>query len=436
VSNMELSVHFFLQLAFILVICRVVGLAAKKIGQPQVIGEMVAGVLMGPSLFGWLLPEAQRWIFPQESMSILYTVNQVGLVLYMFVIGLEFQVDLIQQRLRSAATVSLAGILAPLTLGGLLAWALHGDMGLFGSNVAAWQAMLFLGAAMSVTAFPVLSRIIHERGLTGTSLGTLALAAGSIDDAVAWCLLAIMLATFGGTAQVALTAIGGGVLYAAGVLLVGRPLLRRLSDRAERAGKVSGPVLAFTLILVLLGAWFTDTVGIHAVFGAFILGVAMPRGTFNRELRRMIEPVTLNVLLPLFFIYSGLNTKLGLVDTPLLWILTLVVILNACLGKGVACWLAARATGESQHESLGIGTLMNARGLMELILLTIGLSRGVITPTLFTMMVLMAIVTTLMASPLFELVYGRHRGASPAPATPVADGSYGFAGDLRLEIRD
>jgi Kef-type K+ transport system membrane component KefB len=185
VSNMELSVHFFFQLAFILVICRVVGLAAKKIGQPQVIGEMVAGVLMGPSLFGWLLPEAQRWIFPQESMSILYTVNQVGLVLYMFVIGLEFQVDLIQQRLRSAATVSLAGILAPLSLGGLLAWALHGDMGLFGSNVAAWQAMLFLGAAMSVTAFPVLSRIIHERGLTGTSLGTLALAAGSIDDAVA-----------------------------------------------------------------------------------------------------------------------------------------------------------------------------------------------------------------------------------------------------------
>jgi Kef-type K+ transport system membrane component KefB len=422
-SNMELSVHFFLQLAFILVMCRVVGLAAQKLGQPQVVGEMIAGVLMGPSLFGWLLPEMQRWVFPPESMSILYAVNQIGLVLYMFVIGLEFQVDLIQQRLRSAVAISLTGILAPLTLGGLLAWLLHGDMGLFGPNVATWQAMLFLGAAMSVTAFPVLSRILYERGLTGSALGTLALAAGSIDDAVAWCLLAVLLATFGSNAGVAVAAIGGGALYVAGVLLIGQPLLRRLGAHAERSRRVSGPMLAFVLILVMLGAWYTDTVGIHAVFGAFILGVAMPRGRFAHELRRMIEPVSVNVLLPLFFIYSGLNTRLGLVDTPFLWLLTLIVVLCACLGKGVACWLAARASGERQRESLALGTLMNARGLMELILLNIGLSRGVITPTLFTMMVLMAIVTTLIAAPLFELAYGRRhkRGAAVAPQ-PAVDG--------------
>jgi len=328
-------------------------------------------------------------------------------VLYMFTIGLEFNITLIKERFRSAVAVSLAGILAPLILGALLAWAAYHDMALFPRKVGLASAMLFLGAAMSVTAFPVLSRILHERGITGTAVGTLALAAGSIDDAIAWCLLAVMLATFGGMSSVALIAIGGGIGYTIVVLLIGRPLLRQLSARAERAGKISGPMLTAAIVLLLLSAWFTDTIGIHAVFGAFILGVAMPRGVVARDLRHMIEPVTLNVLLPLFFVYSGLNTRIGLVDTPFLWLITLVIILNATVGKFVACWLAARRVGESHQVSLGLGTLMNARGLIELILLNIGLSRGVITPTLFTMMVIMALVTTFMATPLFDLVYDR-----------------------------
>lgn len=410
-SNFDLSVRFFLQLAFILVVCRIVGLIARRVGQPQVVGEMIAGVVMGPSLFGLMLPEWQSYIFPKASMTILYAISQVGLVLYMFLIGTEFQVDMIRDRLRSAASVSLAGIVTPFILGSMLALMLLGDATYFTREVSRWEAMLFLGAAMSITAFPMLARILYERGLTGTSLGTLALAAGSMDDAAAWCILAIVLASFKGDATIATFAIGGGLLYAVAVLTVGRALLRRLGDRVERDGALRGSLLAFVLALVMLGAWFTDVIGIYAVFGAFIMGTAMPRGLFAKEIQKQLEPLTTNFLLPLFFVYSGLNTRLGLVDSAYLWGVTLLVLLAACFGKGVACWLAARLNGEENREALAIGTLMNARGLMELIILNIGLERGVITPTLFTIMVMMAIITTLIATPAFEFVYRRRGGA-------------------------
>jgi Kef-type K+ transport system membrane component KefB len=278
--------------------------------------------------------------------------------------------------------------------------------------------MLFLGASMSITAFPMLARIIYERGLTGTSLGTLALAAGSMDDAAAWCILAIVLASFKSDASIAAFAVGGGVLYAAFMLLVVKRLLRRLGPRVEREGAISGPVLASVLTLLMLCAWVTDAIGIYAVFGAFILGTAMPRGLFAREIQRHLEPLTTNFLLPLFFVYSGLNTRIGLVDTLRLWGVAIVILLVACLGKGVACWLAARLNGEENREALAIGTLMNARGLMELILLNIGLERGVITPTLFTIMVIMAIVTTLAATPVFNLVYRQRTRPSPIALEP------------------
>src|SRR5437588_3601507 len=225
-SNFELSIRFFFQLAFILATCRIVGLIAKRFGQPQVVGEMIAGVVMGPSLLGLLLPGLQAQIFPKASMTITYTVAQIGLVLYMFLIGVEFDVDLIRNRLRSAASVSAAGILTPFALGSMLALALVGDgSSYFTHDVSRWEAMLFLGAAMSITAFPMLARIIYERGLTGTSLGTLALAAGAIGDAGAWCVLAIVLASFGAGAGVAVKAIVGGTAYAIFVLTIGRKLL-------------------------------------------------------------------------------------------------------------------------------------------------------------------------------------------------------------------
>ncbi len=415
-SNSALSIQFFLQLAVILGVCRVVGLLARRIGQPQVVGEMIAGVLMGPSLFGLLWPEFQQQIFPKGApMSILYAVSQVGLVLYMFLIGVEFNTGLIRQRLRSAVSVSLAGILAPLLLGGLLALMLIGQPGFFADNVVSWQAMLFMGAAIAITAFPMLARIIFERGLTGTSLGTLALAAGSTDDAISWCILALVLAVFNQNPQIAIMAIGGGALYAIVVVAVVRPLLRPLGRRADQSGDISSGTLAFVLLLLMICAWITDVIGIYAIFGGFILGTAMPRGTFARQLEHKMEPLVTNFLLPLFFIYSGLNTSITLVNTWALWGIALLVLLAAILGKGIACWLAALLNGEPNREAMAIGSLMNARGLMELILLNIGLEHGIITPTLFTIMVLMAIVTTLMASPLFELLYGRHRAAEEAP---------------------
>jgi Kef-type K+ transport system membrane component KefB len=216
-------------------------------------------------------------------------------------------------------------------------------------------------------------------------------------------------------------AIGGGLAYAAATLFIAKPLLKRLETAAQQRNGVDGAMLGFILMLLMLGAWFTDYVGIYAVFGAFILGIAMPRGIVSRDLQRLLEPLTTNFLLPLFFIYSGLNTRLDLLFSPSLLLITLLVVIVACFGKGLACWAAARLSGENNREALAIGTLMNARGLMELILLNIGLQHGIITPTLFTIMVIMAVVTTLMASPVFEFVY--HRLAKPRIAValePVA----------------
>lgn len=421
----ELSVRFFIQLAVILSVIRLVGWLGKRIGQPQVVCEMIAGVLLGPSLFGLIAPDLQASLFPKESRAIMFTFAQVGLVLYMFLIGAEFDVELIRKRMRSAASVSLAGIAAPFALGCALTFMLFSNGTIFTPGVSLLEGMLFMGAAMSITAFPMLARIIYERGLSGTSLGTLALAAGSIDDATAWCVLAIVLASFSGDASIAMVAIGGGVLYAIGAMTIIRSLLKRyLAPLVERTGTMSGATLGAVLVLVMLGAWYTDKIGIYAVFGAFIMGAAMPRGRVTHELQRLIEPLTTNFMLPMFFIYSGLNTRIGLVSTPALWGITLVICLAACLGKGVACWGAARLNGEPNREAVAIGTLMNARGLMELIILNIGLERGIITPTLFTIMVIMAIVTTLMASPIFELVYGRTQ-QRPSRIPPVGELSIG-----------
>ena len=421
-SNFELSVLFFLQLAVILAVCRGVGWLARWLGQPQVVAEMIAGVMLGPSLFGWLWPEAQAWLFPPASKGILYAVSQVGLVLYMFLIGLEFDIDLIRNRWRSAASVSLSGILVPFVLGCGLGLLLLDNAGgsFFAPSVVSWEAMFFVGAAMSITAFPMLARIIYERGLSNTSLGTLALAAGSIDDAAAWCVLALVLASFKSDPMIAIAAIGGGLVYALGMLSLGRRALNPLGAWAERENGVSSTLLAMTLSCVMLGAWFTDRIGIYAVFGAFIMGAAMPRGRFAHDVQQQIQPLTTTFLLPLFFVYSGLNTRITLVDSAWLWGIALAVLLVACLGKGVACWAAARLSGEDNRSALGIGTLMNARGLMELIILNIGLERGIITPLLFTVMVIMAIVTTLMATPIFEWVYRRYPAASAVVDPAIA----------------
>lgn len=408
----ELSVRFFLQLAVILCVCRFVSWVATRAGQPPVVGEMIAGVLLGPSLFGLLAPQWQAMLFPPASKPILFSVAQIGLVLYMFVVGLEFRIDLVRDRMRSALTISASGILAPFAFGcGLAVWLLSRG-GFFTPGVSLWQAMPYLGAAMAITAFPMLARIIVERKLTGTGVGALSLAAGAIDDAAAWCVLALVLASFANDARIALYAIGGSVLLVAVVFTVGRRLLAAIDKRAGRSADDSRLMFGWVLVLLMLAAWYTDGIGIYAVFGAFVLGAAMPRGKFCDDIRHRIEPLATQLLLPLFFIYSGLNTRFDLVNDAGLWLVALAVLAAAVIGKAGACYLAARACGESHRDSMGVGALMNARGLMELIILNIGLERGLITPTLFTIMVLMAIATTLMATPMFNRVYYRSTAAA------------------------
>lgn len=405
----ELSIHFFAQMAVILLTARVVGwLAHKYLMQPQVVGEMIAGVILGPSLFGLIAPDLQALIFPKESQSVLYVLSQFAVGLYMFLVGLEFRVDHFRAQMKSAAAVSIAGMAAPFLLAICLTPWLMQQPGLFAERLTVAEATLFMGAAIALTAFPMLARIIKERGIAGTSLGTLSLSAGAFGDAVAWGVLAIVLASFGAGAQVAYLAIGGGIAFALFMLTAGKKLVAPLEPMTVKAGGVTPAILAFAMMAFMLSAFAMDAVGIHAVFGGFLLGCVMPRGKFADGVTKQLEPITVAILLPVFFTYSGLHTRLDLVADPWLLFVAFVILLVSIAGKFGACWLAARMTGQDNPTALGIGALMNARGLMELIIINIGLQKGIIGETLFSMLVLMAVVTTVMASPLFELVYGRH----------------------------
>jgi Kef-type K+ transport system membrane component KefB len=407
-TNVQLAVHFFFQLAVILVACRIVGLLAARLGQPQVVAEMITGVLLGPSLFGALAPQWQQAIFPwdpsqrtRDTQSYLFPASQLGLALYMFVVGIEFRPEVFSRYARTSVAVSLAGMVAPFFLGVLLAAGLYGRAPLFTDKVGFWEAALFLGASMCITAFPMLARIIHYKGLAGTRMGTVAIGAGAIDDVSAWCMLALVLASLEKNWNHAVWSIGGAV----GLVVLGwfaiRPLLQRWHSRfLGPDGSLSEAGLAMT-------TWYTDRLDLHAVFGAFLAGTWMPRGALADQVKAKVQPLAVTLLLPLFFTYSGLNTQILSLGSVQLWLVFLAVLLAAIAGKGLACWGAARLSGLSHPEAIGIGVLMNARGLMELIIINIGLQKGVITKELFAILVLMAIFTTLMASPLFDRLESR-----------------------------
>ncbi len=407
-SHAQLSVVFFIQMFVVLAACRVVGwMGSKYLHQPQVVGEMIAGVLLGPTLFGLLAPDWHQALFPKESITILYVGAQLGVGLYMFLVGLGFRTDQFKANAGAAAAVSISGMVAPFVVALLITPWLMTVPGLFSATATQFNATLFMGAAIAITAFPMLARIIHERGLSNSKLGTLSLSAGAIDDAGAWCVLAIVLASFGAGAGLAVKTIGGGIIFAAVLLLLGPRLLAPLGRKVEREGKLSPTTLSITLMAFMLSAFIADGIGLHAVFGGFLLGTVMPRGLFATELRKQIEPFAVVVLLPMFFTFSGLNTQLTMINSPELVLIALAVLAGSIVAKGGACYLAARLCGQDNRTALGIGALMNARGLMELIIINIGLQKGVIGTGLFSMLVLMAIVTTLMASPLFEWVYGK-----------------------------
>jgi Kef-type K+ transport system membrane component KefB len=420
-SNLDLAVHFFFQIAVILLACRVVGIVAAKFGQPQVVAEMITGVLLGPSLFGYILPEWQQAIFPwdktqqtRDSQSYLFPASQLGLALYMFIVGLEFRVDVIRKNFSCSVAVSLAGMITPFVLGAGLAYWLFYNSKLFPENTSLFEAMMFLGASMCITAFPMLARIIHFKGLAGTLMGTVAIGAGAIDDAAAWCLLAVVLASFDNDISRATWSIGGGIGFVGFAILVLKPTL----NYAQRwligsDGKMTEAGFVITLVCMSLGSWFTDKIQLHAVFGAFVVGAMIPRGAWQRDLIERIQPLTIALLLPLFFAYSGLNTRIDLLNSAYLWGICGLVLVAAIGGKGIACWLAARASGITNREALGIGALMNSRGLMELIIINVGLQRGIISVELFATLVVMAVITTLMASPIFDYLVESPFSAEP-----------------------
>jgi Kef-type K+ transport system membrane component KefB len=420
-TNPQLALHFFVQIVVILVGCQLVGYVAKRFGQPQVVAEMLAGVLLGPSLLGLFWPEWYTKLFPQESMKVLFPVSQLGIAAYMFVVGLEFRVDVVGRRLKSAATVSLAGMLMPCIMGAVLGWFFYHHTSFFPSRTTGLQAATFLGAALCITALPVLARIIHSKRLSGTVMATISLGAGAIGDAAAWCLLAVVLAGIDGDARHAVLTIAGGIGYVCLAVFLVKPLLARWARSMGPRKELSDREFVVCLMMMAAGSWFTEAIGLHSVFGAFVMGAVMPRGVISQALIERVQPLTVGLLLPLFFAYSGLNTQMGLLDSGYLWLMAALVLIVAIAGKGGACWLSARASGLTNRDALGIATLMNARGLTELIIINIGLQRGLITPALFTILVIMAVVTTLMTSPLFDwLIGGKRPEVEPEPEVAPA----------------
>ncbi|MGB3438162.1 MAG: cation:proton antiporter [Actinophytocola sp.] len=387
------NVQALLSVGAVVVSVRTVGWLIAKVGQPRVMGEIIAGILLGPSVLGLFWPEAFGFLFPDGVIGALKVLAQFGLTLFMFLIGIELNLRSLRGQGRRAVAISQASIVVPMLLGAALALWLYPA---YGAGVDRLAFVLFIGAAMSITAFPVLARLLQETGLIRTRTGVLAMTCAAIDDVTAWCLLAVVVATTSSSGMWdAAATIGLAVVYVLVMLKVIAPLLTRF----ERV-----PLWA-VLVLLLVSAWTTEQIGIHAIFGGFLAGVVMPRREpWRQEVHDRLETTVTYLLLPVFFVVVGLGTRVDLLTSPALWGVTALVIVVAVAGKFGGAALAARAAGETWQSSATIGLLMNTRGLTEIVILTVGLELGVITPTLFTIMLLMALVTTLMAAPLLRLV--------------------------------
>jgi Kef-type K+ transport system membrane component KefB len=388
-----------LQLLVIMAAGRGVGLLFRRVGQPAVVGEMLAGVLLGPSLLGHALPTVEAFLFPPSSMPALHLISQLGVILFMFVVGMELDLEGLRHRARATVVISNAGIVVPFCLGTLLSVFLYAGYAPAGVPFATFA--LFSGVAMSVTAFPVLARIISERGLTGTPLGTTGIGCAAMADVTAWCLLAVVLAVGRGSG------IGAPIFAAACAAALAWVMLKVVRPNATRifgtTGALVAPPALLSLVLVsmFVAALLTEIIGIHALFGAFLAGVAVGGAVDLRDpVRRAIEPLSAAVLVPVFFAYSGLRTEVGLVRGLEGWLVCAVIVATAVAGKLGGTAIAARWTGIAWRQSLALGALMNTRGLMELIVLNVGYDLGILSPALYTMMVVMALATTCMTGPI------------------------------------
>ena len=399
---------FLIQIVIILAVAQVVGMALRKVGQPAVVGEMLAGILLGPSVLGALWQAGYALLFPAGSVRFLSSVSQLGLVMFMFLVGLELRPDDLRGRGYAAILVSHTSIMLPLFLGALLSLVLYPVLG--PQDVGFRAFTLFLGAAMSVTAFPVLARLLADHRLTGTRLGVLAIACAAVDDVSAWCILAVVVAlSRTGVAQTSMTLmLMGSIAFLAAMFFVVRPRLALLARRHAAEGAISRGMLAAIFIVMLTSAWVTQKLGIHALFGAFVAGVIMPKSPkFVRDAASPIEDVMLVVLLPLFFATTGIRMSLNIFQGLAMWTFFGLVLLVAFAGKLGGSAVASRMAGLSWRESLSLGALMNTRGLMGLIILSVGVDAGVVSQPLFVMMVLMSIITTIATTPLLSAVMPR-----------------------------
>jgi len=414
-SHSSLLAHVLLALAVITLMARLVGgLFSRYLRQPPVIGEILAGIVLGPSVLGLIWPAAQNFLLPSESASYLGVISRVGVVLFMFLVGLELNPRILRGSTHATVAISHASIVFPFLLGAGLALGLYP---VYSSSAVSFTVFsLFLGVSLSVTAFPVLARILTDRHVQGTKLGVTALACAAIDDVTAWTLLALVAGVASSQVSSAAWTVALTASYIAAMFVVVKPLVARWVAREQAArGPLSHTALAIVFAGLLLSAVATEAIGIHALFGAFLLGAILPHeGRLPEQIRSRLEDVVVVLFLPSFFAFTGMRTQIGLVGELRDWLVCGLIILVATLGKFGGSTLAARLVGLSWRQSSALGILMNTRGLMELIVLNLGLDMGVISPTLFTMLVLMAIVTTFATTPILDLILGK-RGFEDAP---------------------
>ena len=400
----EPAAMLLLQIISILIVSRIFGFFFAKIGQPTVIGEILAGIVLGPSLLGYFYPDAFHFLFAAKSLGNLYILSQIGLVLFMFTIGMDLNMGELKEKMGKIYVISHASIIIPYFCGMLLAYFVFQEFAAGQTTFTAFA--LFIGISMSITAFPVLARIVQEKGLTKTQLGTVSIASAAINDVTAWCILAAVIAIAKtGSFISSLYTIGFSVLYVAVMMFVVRPFLKRVGDIYSNSEVLNKSIVAFLLLILIVSSWLTQIIGIHALFGAFLAGVVMPQlPNFRKMIIEKIEDVSVTLLLPLFFVFTGLRTEIGLVNTPYLWGICGMFILVAISGKFVGGAFTAKILGETWKDSLSIGVLMNTRGLMELIVLNIGYEMGILPPPIFVMLVIMALVTTFMTTPALSLI--------------------------------
>ncbi|CAM3970733.1 cation:proton antiporter [Flavobacterium sinopsychrotolerans] len=392
------------QIVTIILVARFFGWVCRRIGQPTVIGEMIAGIVLGPSLIGMYFPEFSTMLFPKDSLGNLQFLSQIGLIFFMFVIGMELDLKVLKNKAHDAVVISHASIIIPFTLGLGLAYFIYHSFAPPGVEFLSFG--LFLGIAMSITAFPVLAGIVRERGIHKTKLGAIVITCAAADDITAWCILAAVIAIVkAGSFTSSLYVMALAVFYVMLMLKLVRPFLKRVGDLNATKESLNKPVVAIFFLTLLLSSYVAELIGIHALFGAFLAGAIMPENNkFRSIFIEKVEDVSVVILLPLFFVFTGLRTQIGLIDDPNLWKITGLIILVAVVGKFFGSALAAKFVGHNWKDSLSIGTLMNTRGLMELVVLNIGYDLGVLSTEIFTMMVIMALATTFMTGPALDLI--------------------------------